>query len=339
MKRSPPVYEEHHMGKRARLGLPKIRKPTPSYLNLRNFNADFDQMESSYRYERLRNRWDGGRGRCYQHEPFKIGYQPQPRLIYHEIYNDRRRVLPTFQIHQHSSEMQNMAVESPGKTRIFNPNLEPEIRYNRSGKMQGTGYIDNLNNVGYEIPWFQNDFSNRKSMFVNACEAQSWVRNKRENVKKTRKIDSNHEKVNDTKTSLCCKKDHDKRDTLPASCKEDSGAEERQDTPKREGDSKVSYKEEVIGKEEKKENDKKSKLLPENENKKPRRKAFTAASTLMEKIIEKPEEMIASGNLKENKNESKTEKCKEAKHGESFACKVFGLLSLQGSRERRLDIL
>lgn len=339
---SSPYHEEYKYAKKAKLVSPKILKPVPSYYELKQFNLEFRPLENRYRYDWFRGRCDNGRSLCLQHEPFNFGYQPRHQFVCQDAYEARRRALPPFHLHQDNNGIQqsrDSANDLHNKTRIFKPSLQVEstIRQARGSLIheKERSESDRVNEAAFNTQRGQIEYGRRSDVFGSKTTE---VRPKQHDNKHSMTKVTHKEACEKTAT-ICCNNDNSKDKNLSANssiCCDEKSKEKLSSTHiKSAGSVEVAEDEELSSLTGEGSDDRISEVRCEGKNKKVRRKAFTVASTLMEKIIESPVENSPLENAEVTKNEKKTDTFKETRNGEEVACKVFGLLSLQGSRERR----
>ena len=328
------IHEDCQPAKKPKIVKPKIRKPALPYVGLGRFESEHGHIPHRYYYDWLRkSRYDHERPFYFQHEPLYFGQQPNPSVTYLDNFHDRR-LAPVYHVNQSTSAYLQPA-DPNCKTKIFNPAVN-------GGYMRSTGsnrISDRKPNeddicINSVLPNFQAEFIDRKGFYETRQEMRQKSLIMQNNRNKRHTIEAKCREPNGRQNEEHCKKCESKEESLGSVQKIDrerqlphvsSSTESQLKTATREND-------EILEKRVSESNARGEKKW--RKEKKQRRKAFTVASNLMERINEITEEkqQVAS---KEGNEPEREKKFSETRNGENVACRVFGLLSLQGSRERR----
>ena len=333
-----PVYNEDLQStKRAKTSRPKIRKPVPSYFEMGQFGLELERFQNRFCYDWLRrSSFESGRPLFLPYEPFHFNHQTTPGMAYHGTFDHRGNLTP-YQMKTSNSthSFPSIPDESFCKTKIFDP-VANGVYMERSGGEKGkvTKEIGDDRVIWCNVPRSQTEFydgadvdkhrHDRREKSVDENSHQSLQQNKNcQDGEARNKMWEEKRKSHEIKPEQFCNNETILIDT------------ERPGTPKLSETSKEEDKKDgVMVAKDDVESNAEGNTGP-NRNRKIRRKAFTLANNLMEKIVDTSKEEKATGNVKTSRNEMKLEKCQDERNGETVACKVFGLMSLQGSRERR----
>ena len=319
----PHNHEDCHAAKKPRIVKPRSHKPIPPYVE--HIDFEYEQMQSKYCYEWFRkNCYENRRPPLYfQHEPFHCKHQPNPKVVYFDSFAERR----TPSLYQAVPGNSEYETGSHCKTKIFNPVVN--CGYMRS---PGGSKVSNRRSTGDEVrygssmPEYQAELIERNRLH----ESRHGVRPRPvdevsyRSKKQTKEVKGRESHVK--KDEEMCKNEEPNEETPP--CESRIDIERQRKTTVAFSTESQPEASKRMGRHEEKDAGSNAKIDKIRKREiKLRRKAFTVASSLMEKINEKQDDQNTL------KNEQGLRK--EARAGENVACRVFGLLSLQGSRERR----
>ena len=291
-------------------------------------------MPHRYYYDWLRRtRYDNGRPFYFQHEPLYFGQQPSPSMTYLNSFHERR-LAPVYHVSQSTSAYLEPA-DSSSKTKIFNPVVNGAyMRSTGSNRISGRKPSEGDICINSSLPNFQAEFIDGRDFYDTRREMRQKSLLMQNNRSKKQATEAKGRRTDVRQNEEQCKKCESKEESLVSGQKIEierqlphvsSSTESQLQAVSREND-------EVVEKSISESNARDEKKW--RKERKQRRKAFTVASNLMERINEITDEQKQIASKKGSEPEA-DKKCSETRRGENVACRVFGLLSLQGSRERR----